>query len=108
MYNYHAFTGFQTLSQACVHILNKITGNIPTTTFHSQYVHLTNITLADTSFQQSSPIHILLGAQHVWRVLTFAKLLDKRGEALAISSIFGWIITAFNNNMVSGAISCLQ
>jgi len=50
--------------------------------------------LADTWFNTYSPVDILLGNKRILTVLTGKKKYDTDGNIIAISSIFGWIITS--------------
>lgn len=61
--------------------------------------------MADTAFNTSAPIDILLGSEHVWSTLTGKRIYDNTGNLIAISSVFGWVITSLMFNQSNQAIS---
>ena len=79
---------------ARLHVLNKITTNLPTTTIKPLTTNqLHGLSLADPSYHVSSAIDVLLGAEYVWNIFTFDKIYDPTGKTVAISSTLGWVIT---------------
>ncbi|XP_046801121.1 uncharacterized protein LOC124418533 [Lucilia cuprina] len=78
-----------------VHILGHITASLPRSTIISYDSTLfTNLNLADPHWNRSSPIDILLGADEVWDVLSMEKLENDQGKVVAVSTIFGWVVTS--------------
>ncbi|XP_065356328.1 uncharacterized protein LOC135950722 [Calliphora vicina] len=78
-----------------VHILGHITASLPRSTITSYDSTLFgNLDLADPHWNRSSPIDILLGADEVWDVLSMGKLENDQGKVIAISTIFGWVVTS--------------
>jgi len=41
-----------------------------------------------------APVDRLLGSDYVWTVFTGQKMFDNQGNIIAISTIFGWVITS--------------
>ncbi|XP_070132577.1 uncharacterized protein [Drosophila bipectinata] len=54
--------------------------------------------MADTDLASVAPIDILVGSDSVWTTLTGKKMHDNMGNLIAISSIFGWVITSVGVN----------
>ncbi|KAL7725745.1 hypothetical protein ACLKA6_000636 [Drosophila palustris] len=80
---------------ATVHILGKITSPLARDRIDASSLEIFDkLPLADPMFNTTSPIDILLGTDYVWAAFTGDKKLDSHGNVIAISSIFGWIITA--------------
>lgn len=83
---------------AVVHVLSNITSKLPSQSFQNQSAnYLKDLPLADPYYNVSSPINILFGLEHIWSILTFQKRFDSQGNTIAISSIFGWVITYTEN-----------
>ncbi|KAL7723220.1 hypothetical protein ACLKA6_015992 [Drosophila palustris] len=86
------------------HVLSKITSTLAR---HDIEAHALKIfdgfQLADSSYRSLAPIDILLGSDHVWAVFTGKKMFDREGNIIAISSIFGWVITAIKTGGSSTA-----
>ncbi|XP_070075685.1 uncharacterized protein [Drosophila takahashii] len=77
------------------HVLGKITSSLQRDDIDETAVRIYDgLQLADTSFNTSSPVDILLGNEQIWSVLSGDKKYDADGNIIAISSIFGWIITS--------------
>jgi len=64
-----------------------------------------DLQLADTHINANTPVDILLGSEHVWSVFTGRKMYDNKGNLIAISSVFGWVITSLNTSNASNAIA---
>ncbi|KAM8719460.1 hypothetical protein ACLKA7_012076 [Drosophila subpalustris] len=80
---------------ATVHILGKITSHLARDRIDASSLEIFDkLPLSDPMFNTTSPIDILLGTDYVWAAFTGDKKLDSHGNVIAISSIFGWIITA--------------
>ncbi|XP_036337479.1 uncharacterized protein LOC118747503 [Rhagoletis pomonella] len=85
----------QHILTAKVHILKQITTPLPRDNLQTvDKRFISNLILADPAFDRSSPIDVLLGADYAWDALTMEKIHDSQGKTIAISSIFGWIITS--------------
>ncbi|XP_043064457.1 uncharacterized protein LOC122320328 [Drosophila ficusphila] len=77
------------------HVLGKITSTLQRDDIDETALRIYDgLQLADTSFNTSSPVDILLGNEQIWSVLSGDKKYDTDGNIIAISSIFGWIITS--------------
>nr|XP_044249381.1 uncharacterized protein LOC123002818 [Drosophila takahashii] len=77
------------------HVLGKITSSLQRDDIDETALRIYDgLQLADTSFNTSSPVDILLGNEQIWSVLSGDKKYDADGNIIAISSIFGWIITS--------------
>ncbi|KAL7731803.1 hypothetical protein ACLKA6_016736 [Drosophila palustris] len=59
-----------------------------------------------TGFNWQTPAtdRILLGSDHVWAVFTGKKMFDREGNIIAISSIFGWVITATGGSSTAATL----
>lgn len=80
---------------AQVHILGRITLSLPRSTITNCVRNtISTVPLAGPSFYRSLPIDILLKADYGWNILTINKLLDVKGNVLAIFTIFGWAVTS--------------
>ncbi|XP_044573912.1 uncharacterized protein LOC123258071 [Drosophila ananassae] len=81
--------------QVKAHILGKITSTLARENIDASALEIFNgIPLADTEFNSASPIDVLLGTDSVWAILTGNRKLDAQGNIIAISTIFGWVITS--------------
>ncbi|XP_070072144.1 uncharacterized protein [Drosophila takahashii] len=79
----------------CAHLLGKITSSLQRDDINETALRIYDgLQLADTSFNTSSPVDILLGNEQIWSVLSGDKKYDADGNIIPISSIFGWIITS--------------
>ncbi|XP_036340900.1 uncharacterized protein LOC118750282 [Rhagoletis pomonella] len=88
------------------HVLSRITSTLPQETITISAVsQLHAVPLADPSFNEASNIDILIGAQYVWDVITSDKIYDTHGNVIAVSSIFGWIVTSIPLPQVQPTIS---
>ncbi|XP_044317826.1 uncharacterized protein LOC123038140 [Drosophila rhopaloa] len=77
------------------HVLGKITSSLQRDDINEKALRIYDgLQLADTSFNTSSSVDILLGNEQIWSVLSGDKKYDTAGNIIAISSIFGWIITS--------------
>ncbi|XP_065361884.1 uncharacterized protein LOC135955462 [Calliphora vicina] len=93
---------------AQVHILGRITSSLPRSTITNyDRGRLEAVRLADPSFYRSNPIDILLGADYVWDVMTQEKLLDDKGRTIAVSTIFGLVVTSVNSSPQQQSTSSL-
>nr|XP_043068771.1 uncharacterized protein LOC122321876 [Drosophila bipectinata] len=81
------------------HVLSKITSSLQRNNIESSSLKVFDgFLMADTDFATVAPIDILLGSDYVWSTLTGQKMHDNMGNLIAISSIFGWIITSVGVN----------
>ncbi|XP_070138595.1 uncharacterized protein [Drosophila bipectinata] len=77
------------------HVLGKITSSLERQSIDASALQVFNdLQLADSQFSTSGPVNILLGSEHVWSAITGRKIFDNKGKLIAISSIFGWVITS--------------
>lgn len=75
-------------------ILNKITGNLPNTSFNKEFLNIpNNIHLADSNFNVPNSIDILLGAGIFWSLLCVGQISLGKGMPVLQKSHFGWIIS---------------
>ncbi|XP_036340901.1 uncharacterized protein LOC118750283 [Rhagoletis pomonella] len=88
------------------HVLSRITSTLLQETITISAVSQLNaVPLADPSFNEASNIDILIGAQYEWDVITSDKIYDTHGNVIAVSSIFGWIVTSIPLPQVQPTIS---
>ncbi|XP_044574182.1 uncharacterized protein LOC123258378, partial [Drosophila ananassae] len=81
------------------HVLSKITSSLQRHNVDPSSLNVFNgFLMADTNFASVAPIDILLGSDYVWATLTGQKMHDNMGNLIAISSIFGWVITSVGVN----------
>ncbi|XP_044573414.1 uncharacterized protein LOC123257658 [Drosophila ananassae] len=86
------------------HVLGKITSSLERQTIDASVLLVFNdLQLADSQFSTNAPIDILLGSEHVWSVITGRKIYDDKGKLIAISSIFGWVITSLLSSRACSA-----
>ncbi|XP_044570437.1 uncharacterized protein LOC123257066 [Drosophila ananassae] len=86
------------------HVLGKITSSLERQTIDASVLRVFNdLQLADSQFSTNAPIDILLGSEHVWSVITGRKIYDDKGKLIAISSIFGWVITSLLSSRACSA-----
>ncbi|XP_075162729.1 uncharacterized protein LOC142235359 [Haematobia irritans] len=79
---------------ARVHVLNKITSNMPRFMLEGSLLdRFANVKLADPAFNRPSEVDILIGEGYVWDIFTMDKIRDQHDNIVAVSSIFGWIVT---------------
>ncbi|XP_046868497.1 uncharacterized protein LOC124461129 [Drosophila willistoni] len=77
------------------HVLGKITSTLERQNIDASALDVfSDLQLADSVFTTSAPIDVLLGGEHVWSTITGKKLYDNTGKLIAISSIFGWVISS--------------
>ncbi|KAH8317555.1 hypothetical protein KR074_003592, partial [Drosophila pseudoananassae] len=81
------------------HVLSKITSSLQRNNSEPSSLKVFDgFLMADTDFAAVAPIDILLGSDYVWSTLTGQKMHDNMGNLIAISSIFGWVITSVGVN----------
>nr|XP_043065771.1 uncharacterized protein LOC122321020 [Drosophila bipectinata] len=81
------------------HVLSKITSSLQRNNIEPSSLKVFDgFLMADTDFAAVAPIDILLGSDYVWSTLTGQKMHDNMGNLIAISSIFGWVITSVGVN----------
>ncbi|XP_070071097.1 uncharacterized protein [Drosophila takahashii] len=86
------------------HVLGRITSSLEGQNIDaSAHKVFKDLQLADTEFNTNSPVDILLGSEHVWSVFTGRKKYDNKGNLIAISSVFGWVITSLITSSPSNA-----
>ncbi|XP_075151102.1 uncharacterized protein LOC142225212 [Haematobia irritans] len=91
---------------AQVHILSRITSSLPRNTITNyDHKHLDKLQLADPAFYRSNPIDILLGADYIWDILTQEKVLNDDGKTIAVSTVFGWVVTSLDTSNQRGRSS---
>ncbi|XP_070855412.1 uncharacterized protein [Drosophila suzukii] len=77
------------------HVLSKITSTLARHDIAASALKaFAGFELADSDYQSLAPVDILLGSDYVWTVLTGQKMFDNQGNIIAISTIFGWVITS--------------
>jgi len=77
------------------HILSKITFTLARHDIAASALKaITAFEHADSDYQPLAPVDILLGSDYVWTVFTGQKMFDNQGNIIAISTIFGWVITS--------------
>ncbi|XP_052855138.1 uncharacterized protein LOC128263901 [Drosophila gunungcola] len=77
------------------HVLSKITSTLARHNINASALKaFDGLELADSDYQSLAPVDILLGSDCVWTVFTGKKLFDSQGKIIAISTIFGWVITS--------------
>ncbi|XP_037931414.1 uncharacterized protein LOC119666204 [Teleopsis dalmanni] len=95
-----------------VHVLSKTTSAIPTSQINTPTMEqFKDLNLADPSFNSSSPIDILLGVDQVWKIFTFNKIFDSFNNPIAVSTIFGWVVTSVQasmDNIVSSLVTTID
>ncbi|XP_070071102.1 uncharacterized protein [Drosophila takahashii] len=88
------------------HVLGRITSSLERQNIDASALKVfKDLQLADTEFNTNSPVDILLGSEHVWSVFTGRKMYDNKGNLIAISSVFGWVITSLITSSPSNAIA---
>ncbi|XP_044573411.1 uncharacterized protein LOC123257655 [Drosophila ananassae] len=86
------------------HVLGKITSSLERQAIDASALRgFNDLQLADSQFSTNAPIDILLGSEHVWSVITGRKIYDDKGKLIAISSIFGWVITSLLSSRACSA-----
>ncbi|XP_075150426.1 uncharacterized protein LOC142224530 [Haematobia irritans] len=91
---------------AQVHILSRITSSLPRNTITNyDHKHLDKLQLADPAFYRSNPIDILLGVDYIWDILTQEKVLNDDGKTIAVSTVFGWVVTSLDTSNQRGRSS---
>ncbi|XP_044573406.1 uncharacterized protein LOC123257652 [Drosophila ananassae] len=85
-------------------VLGRITSSLERQAIDESALRVFNdLQLADSQFSTNAPIDILLGSEHVWSVTTGRKIYDNKGKLIAISSIFGWVITSLLSSRACSA-----
>lgn len=75
-------------------LLDKITGKIPSTPRkRNNWLHLTNLKLADDHWNEPGDIDILLGAKYFDPVILGDRKRGPTGTPTAWETIFGWCVT---------------
>ncbi|XP_044315252.1 uncharacterized protein LOC123037660 [Drosophila rhopaloa] len=88
------------------HVLGRITSSLERQNIDASALEaFKDLQLADTEFNTNSPVDILLGSEHVWSVFTGRKMYDNKGNLIAISSVFEWVITSLITSNPSNAIA---
>ncbi|XP_075158009.1 uncharacterized protein LOC142231279 [Haematobia irritans] len=88
----------QNALDAVVHIIPNITSPLPNTSFSQESQNLIHdLSLADPNYNISSPIDILFGVEHFWNIFTYDRRYDSQGNTIAVSTIFGWVVTCVGN-----------
>ncbi|XP_070075756.1 uncharacterized protein [Drosophila takahashii] len=88
------------------HVLGRITSSLERQNIDASALKVfKDLQLADSEFNTNSPVDILLGSEHVWSVFTGRKMYDNKGNLIAISSVFGWVITSLITSSPSNAIA---
>ncbi|XP_052855789.1 uncharacterized protein LOC128264392 [Drosophila gunungcola] len=78
------------------HVPSKITSTLARHNINASALKaFDGLDLADSDYQSLAPVDILLGSDCVWTVFTGKKLFDSQGKIIAISTIFGRVITSF-------------
>ncbi|XP_044573300.1 uncharacterized protein LOC123257613 [Drosophila ananassae] len=86
------------------HVLGRITSSLERQAIDESALRVFNdLQLADSQFSTNAPIDILLGSEPVWSVITVRKIYDNKGKLIAISSIFGWVITSLLSSRACSA-----
>ncbi|XP_050516051.1 uncharacterized protein LOC126890925 [Diabrotica virgifera virgifera] len=81
--------------------LEKITDNLPGISFNREAINFPkNIQLADTDFNQSKPIEVLLGASIFWSLMCVGQIKCGKNMPVLQKTHLGWIL--------SGPISLLN
>jgi len=77
------------------HVLSKITSTLARHDIAASALKaFAGFELADSDYQPLAPVDILLGSDYVWTAFTGQKMFDNQGNIIAISTIFGWVITS--------------
>ncbi|XP_043947289.2 uncharacterized protein LOC122817906 [Drosophila biarmipes] len=88
------------------HVLGKITSSLERQNIDASTLEVfKDLQLADTQFNTNTPVDMLLGSEHVWSVFTGRKMYDNKGNLIAISSVFGWVITSLITSNASNAVA---
>ncbi|XP_046868338.1 uncharacterized protein LOC124460789 [Drosophila willistoni] len=88
------------------HVLGKITSTLERQNIDALALDVfSDLQLADSEFTTSAPIDVLLGGEHVWSTITGKKLYDNTGKLIAISSIFGWVISSITMPQANSAFA---
>ncbi|KAH8328929.1 hypothetical protein KR067_002978, partial [Drosophila pandora] len=86
------------------HVLGKIISSVERQAIDASALRVFNdLQLADSQYSTNAPFDILLGSEHVWSVITGRRIYDKKGKLIAISSIFGWVITSLLSSRACSA-----
>ncbi|XP_041449657.1 uncharacterized protein LOC121404387 [Drosophila obscura] len=81
------------------HVLSKITSTLARHDIDAAALRaFDGFDLADSEYQSLAPVDILLGSDYVWTVFTGQKMFDNHGNVIAISTIFGWVITSITTS----------
>lgn len=83
-------------------VLPKICGDMPTSTISIAHCeHLSNLQLADPTFNVSNSVDMLLGADVFSQLLRHGRISGAPGEPSAMNTIFGWIVMGKVENTCS-------
>lgn len=107
--NIHIRSRFSDRSiDAQVHVLNKISSSIPRISLHADLLRkFENVTLADPTFYRPSEVDILLGAGYVWDIFTLDRIRDHLGNTIAVSSLFGWVVTSVLSSEQQNSVAAM-
>jgi len=87
-------------------VLGRITSSLERQNIDASTLEVfKDLQLANTHFNIITPVDTLLGREHVWSVFTGRKMYDNKGNLIAISSVFGWVITSLIKSNASKAIA---
>ncbi|XP_041452039.1 uncharacterized protein LOC121405436 [Drosophila obscura] len=88
------------------HVLSKITSTLARHDIDAAALRaFDGFDLADSEYQSLAPVDILLGSDYVWTVFTGQKMFDSHGNVIAISTIFGWVITSITTSNSSSTMT---
>ncbi|KAG7305756.1 hypothetical protein JYU34_009882 [Plutella xylostella] len=73
-------------------IIPKISDNLPKVAFDIRHLNLSNFSLADPSFNEPSPIEMLIGADLFWDIIGSQQHSLGEKNPILRSSKFGWLI----------------
>ena len=59
----------------------------------SNYNHLKNLKLADSSDKEIKDIEILIGLDYYYQIVTVEIIRGKNNEPTALGSMFGWVLS---------------
>lgn len=76
-----------------VMVVSKITDDTPTTLISSNsWPHITDLFLADPTYQIPGPVDILLGADIFPSLVTGKRISGQLSEPVAFETLFGWVL----------------
>ena len=90
-------------------VIPKITENLPSYTFDINTIHLpNNLDLADPTFNVSSPVDILIGAELFLNLLTSGNIKLGKNQPVLQNSVLGWIISGKIPNFNNKPLHCYK